>query len=144
MSTTVRDRSAGPFDLTKTPIHLGLGAGATSGALPIAGFAFDGPSFETYMRDHCADGVGGRLLMVETSPTDWPIWERHDAGDEIVMVLAGRAEFIQEIDGEERRLEVGPGQTMINPQGVWHTADVIEAMRALYITPIAGTEHRPR
>ena len=63
---------------------------------------------------------------------------------EIVIVLEGRAEFIQEVDGEQRRTAVGPGSTMINPVGVWHTADVEEPMKAIYITPCPGTQHRPR
>jgi hypothetical protein len=33
---------------------------------------------------------------------------------------------------------------MINPAGVWHTADVEEPMKAIYITPCPGTQHRPR
>jgi hypothetical protein len=37
-----------------------------------------------------------------------------------------------------------PCQAMINPAGVWHTADVHEPVRFMTITPGQGTEHRPR
>ena len=65
-------------------------------------------------------------------------------GADFSMLLEGKAEFVQQIDGEERRTPVGPGATMINPAGVWHTADVTEPLRAIYITPCPGTQHRPR
>jgi hypothetical protein len=61
-----------------------------------------------------------------------------------VIVLEGKAEFIQQIEGKEHRTAVGPGSTMINPAGVWHTADVDKPLRAIYITPCPGTQHRPR
>ena len=65
-------------------------------------------------------------------------------GDEIVIVLEGRGEFVQEIGGEERRTPVRPGVAIINPKDVWHTADVQEPLKAIYITPCPGTEHRQR
>lgn len=138
------DRSTGPFDLSSTPIHLGALAGAEKPAAPLPGFGFDGPAFQKYIADHCAAGAPGRLIMVESTPQSWPAWECHTEGDEIVIVLEGKAEFIQEIGGEERRTGVGPGSAIINPAGVWHTADVEEPLRAIYITPCPGTQHRER
>ena len=138
------DRSTGPFDLSESPIHLGSRAGAENPAAALPGFGFDGPAFEAYIAAHCADGAPGRLVMVESTPGDWPVWECHTEGDEIVIVLEGKVEFIQEIDGEERHMAVGPGSAIINPKGVWHTADVEEPMKAIYITPCPGTQHRER
>lgn len=134
----------GPFDLAKTPIHVGSLAGTSEAAVPLEGFGFDGPSFGAYIDRHCKPGAPGRLVMVETTPTNWPAWECHTEGDEIVIVLEGKAEFIQEIAGEEVRTPVGPGSALINPVGVWHTADVQEPLKAVYITPCPGTESRPR
>jgi hypothetical protein len=37
-----------------------------------------------------------------------------------------------------------PGEAMVNPRGVWHTADVHEPGKGLFVTPGRGTEHRPR
>jgi hypothetical protein len=48
------------------------------------------------------------------------------------------------LDGREQRAGMGSGQAITNPAGVWHTCDVHEPGRALYITPGRGTEHRPR
>jgi hypothetical protein len=39
---------------------------------------------------------------------------------------------------------VGPGSTLTNPAGVWHTADVEQPLKAIYITPCPGTRHRAR
>jgi len=133
----------GPFDLSITPIHLETG-GPEAPAVPLGGFGYDGPSFMKYIEAHCRQGAPGRLIMVESTPGDWPAWECHHEGDEIVIVLEGTADFIQQIDGEERRMSVKPGSTIINPRGVWHTANVTVPLKAVYITPCPGTEHRAR
>ena len=133
----------GPFDLTKSPIHLNDAAGARP-AVPIEGFGYDGPSFGAYVEAHCPEGDPGRLMMIETTPADWPAWEKHTDADEIVYVLSGRGEFIQDIDGEHVRIPVTAGQAIINPKDVWHTADVTESITAIYLTPCPGTEHKPR
>jgi mannose-6-phosphate isomerase-like protein (cupin superfamily) len=138
------DRPTGPFDLGSTPIHLGSVAADAPAALPLPDFGFDGPAFQAYVEAHCTPDSPGRLIMVESTPGNWPAWECHTEGDEIVIVLEGRAEFIQEMDGGERRTAVGPGSAIINPKGVWHTADVSEPLKAIYITPCPGTEHRVR
>ena len=74
----------------------------------------------------------------------WDSWERHPAGEEIVVLVSGRVDLIQEIDGEERVVALTPGTAVINPRNVWHTANVHEPGDALFITPGRGTEHRPR
>ena len=71
-------------------------------------------------------------------------WERHPAGDEVVVALSGHQTLIQEVDGRQHRIELHAGQAVINPRGVWHTADIHEPGSALFITPGRGTEHRPR
>jgi len=134
----------GPFDLSSTPIHLGSEAGGEDSAVPLPGFGFDPPAFESYIAEHCKPGAPGRLVMVETTPSDWRSWECHSEGDEIVIVLEGKGEFIQQIDGEDRRTAVSPGTTLVNPKGVWHTADVEVSIKAIYITPCPGTQHRQR
>jgi len=134
----------GPFDLSRSPIHLSTPAAGRPSAVPMHNFGFDGPSFEAYIAAQCTDADPGRLVMIETSPVDWGAWECHHLGDELVIVLEGEAEFIQQIDGEERRFKVRPGDTVINPPGVWHTANVTKPLRAIYITPCPGTEHRVR
>jgi len=143
-SAPATDRPTGPFDLSTTPIHLDSRVGADHPAVPILGFSHDESAFEAYVAKYCTSDAPGRLVMTYTSPTHWPGWECHTAGDELVIVLEGKGTFIQEIGGEVRRTPVGPGSTMINPAGVWHTADVDEPMKAVYITPCPGTQHRAR
>ena len=82
--------------------------------------------------------------MIERSPADWPVWECHPQGDEPVLVLSGRAVFIQALDAGDQHIEDGAGEALVNPAGVWHTADVHEPLTALYLTPCPGTEHRAR
>lgn len=135
--------SVGPFDLSVTPIHLDSVNESENPAVPLLNFGFDGPSFEAYISKHCSAGPG-RLVMIEATPTNWMHWECHTLGDELVIVLEGRADFIQERDGENLVLPVQAGSTIINPKGVWHTADVSESLKAIYITPCKGTEHRER
>jgi mannose-6-phosphate isomerase-like protein (cupin superfamily) len=128
------------FDLEKTYVHLGLG----SVAYPIEDFAWTPEFLEHYEASTRPDGAEGRLVCVSSQAADWKMWERHPAGDELVVQLSGRAILVQEIDGVSHRIELGPGEAAINPRGAWHTADVIEAGRVLFVTPGLGTEHRPR
>ncbi len=80
------------------------------------------------------------LLPQEAS---WDSWERHPAGEELVVLISGRIDVVQELDGAEHVVELRPGQAMVNPVGVWHTARVHEPGLALFITPGEGTEGRP-
>ncbi|MEM7020647.1 MAG: hypothetical protein AAF512_25305, partial [Pseudomonadota bacterium] len=72
MSTAVT-----PYDLSKTPLHLG-----DTNVLPIEGFNFDGPSFVAYTEQHCSADSPNRLMFIEESPVDWGAWECHMDGDE--------------------------------------------------------------
>ncbi len=126
--------------LDTDPIHL---SGSLQ-AIPVTSFEFTPDGFETYMAAQCSAEDPGRIVMIEHSPADWAMWERHTAGDEVVILISGTARFIQEIDGEAVEQIVSSGQAIINPAGVWHTADVAEPFSAVYLTPCPGTEHRPR
>jgi mannose-6-phosphate isomerase-like protein (cupin superfamily) len=128
------------FDLSVTFVHLGLGA--TVVELP--GFSWTKEYLDGYEELTAGDGIDGRLVTMSPQEHTWTTWERHPAGEELVVQLSGRAVLIQDLPEGENRLELGPGQAAINPKGVWHTADVIEAGTALFITPGRGTSHRPR
>ena len=138
--TTTDTEPAAPFDLATTPIHLGLGATA----VPLEDFSWSAERMAEYDEMAAPDGIEGRLVTLGELDASWDTWERHPAGQEIVVVLHGRADLIQEIDGEHHRVELTAGQAVINPPGVWHTTDVHEPGQVLFITPGAGTEHRPR
>jgi quercetin dioxygenase-like cupin family protein len=121
-------------------VHIGLG----STLRPFHDWSWDEPTLTRYASETAADGAEGRMVTMNEQAESWPTWERHPAGEELVILLEGRIELIQEIDGDERRVELRAGQALINPPGVWHTADVHEPGRGLFITPGTGTEHKPR
>jgi mannose-6-phosphate isomerase-like protein (cupin superfamily) len=130
----------GPFDLARFPVHLGLGA--TVERLE----EFDGSPdwYERYGRAHAADGAEGRLVSLHTFAESWDTWEMHPSGEELVACVAGRITLHQEIDGEDRTVVLEAGQAIVNPPGVWHTADVDDRVTALFVTAGTGTEIRAR
>lgn len=141
MSTETNERtSTEPFVLADTPVHLGLG----STAEPLHGFSWDPSFFAGYAERTASDGDEARLVTMFPMDASWTSWERHPAGAEVVLLVSGHVVLIQEVDGEERRVEVRAGEAIINPPGVWHTADVIEPGDAVFVTAGVGTEHRPR
>ena len=85
----------------------------------------------------------GTLVAGYVSTEDWPNWEMHPAGDEVLVLLDGRMTLILDEPAGERRVEITAGSTCIVPKGVWHRALVPEVSRFLGITYGAGTTHRP-
>jgi len=128
------------FDLSTTHVHLGLG----SRAIPIPDFQWTPDFLVRYAAEHGSDGAEGRLVMMGSGDSSWTTWERHPAGEELVVVVSGRMTLVQELDGVEHRIELREGQAAINPRNVWHTSDMTDSCSTLFITPGQGTEHRPR
>lgn len=130
----------GAFDLSTTHVHLGLGARA----IPLPDFEWSSEYLDAYTDRFAGDGDDGRLVTMGRNGESWTSWERHPAGEEVVVLLSGRVDLIQRVGDDERRIPLVPGHAVINPTGVWHTADVHEPGDALFITPGRGTEHEPR
>lgn len=128
------------FDLTQTHVHLSIDGSAT--VLP--DFQWNPEALAAYGERFAADGDAGRIVCAFDQPASWDSWERHPAGEEIVVLLSGRVDLLQEVDGEVRRVPLQPGEAAVNPPGVWHTADVHVPGMALFVTPGQGTEHKPR
>lgn len=131
---------SGAPDLRTFPVHLGLGARVA--AQP----AFAGMEwYEGYAARTAADGVEGRLVSLHDFAADWPMWEMHPVGDELVVCLSGTMTLVQEHpDGRVERTVLAPGEYAINAAGVWHTADVAQPCSALFVTAGQGTQHRGR
>jgi mannose-6-phosphate isomerase-like protein (cupin superfamily) len=127
-------------DLRSVPLHLGVG----SRAVPVPDWGWSQEQLAAYEERYAADGREGRLVMMFEQADSWDSWERHPAGDEVVVLVSGRADLLQELDGCVQRIPMAPGEAVINPAGVWHTAEVSEPGTVLTITPGQGTEHRPR
>lgn len=127
-------------DLRTHPIHLGLGATAVPQP-EFAGISW----YEAYARRTAADGAEGRLVSLYEFTESWDSWEKHPAGDELVVCLSGEITLIQELaDGTTSSTTLRPFEYTVNAPGVWHTADVAERATALFITAGQATEHRPR
>jgi mannose-6-phosphate isomerase-like protein (cupin superfamily) len=127
------------FNLSDVFIHLGVGSTAT----PLPDFAWSPEYLAGYEERFAGDGAEGRLICVMPQEETWDSWERHPAGDEVVVLLSGRVDLVQDLDGAEHVVELRPGQAVINPAGVWHTARVHEPGVALFVTPGRGTEAKP-
>ena len=66
-----------PPNLTKHPIHLGLGA--TAEVEPL--FTGEMEWYQGYGERHGeADGVEGRLVSMHTFTESWDVWEMHPLG----------------------------------------------------------------
>ena len=67
-------------------------------------------------------------------------WERHRAGDEIVLVLEGSTTIILRIDGVEHRYPLGVRELVVVPGGVWHRFETRHEVKVLSVTP-QPTDH---
>ncbi len=128
------------IDITTVPIHLGLGGTA----VPVQDFEWSDERLAAYERATRADGPDGRMAMMFHMVGSWTTWERHPLGAEVVIACTGTHRFVQQLPDGEVAEEISAGQALINPAGVWHTADSGDGGWVMTITPGLGTEHRPR
>ena len=83
------------------------------------------------------------LVSCHSFHSDWPTWEMHPNGDEIVCLLSGSATFVLELGDRTESIELtGSGSYVVVPTGTWHTARTRSSARMLFITPGEGTQHR--
>jgi mannose-6-phosphate isomerase-like protein (cupin superfamily) len=86
----------------------------------------------------------GRVLVARFDfERDWPTWEMHPNGDEIVVLLSGAARMV--LGREERRVAhlSQAGEFVVVPRGTWHTAQVDTPTSMLFVTPGEGTANEP-
>jgi len=82
------------------------------------------------------------LVSAHEFSEDWPTWEKHPAGDEMVVLLSGRAAFVLRRKSGDETIELAkPGSYVIVPRDTWHTARINEATSMLFITPGEGTQN---
>jgi len=85
---------------------------------------------------------GHLLISSHEFNGDWPTWERHPAGDEIVMLLSGAVTLVLKTESGEESVSLdAPGAFVVVPRNTWHTARVSAPARMLFITPGEGTEN---
>ena len=67
-------------------------------------------------------------------------WERHESGDEIVLVLEGTTTVVLLSAGAEQRVQLGAGELVVVPKGVWHRFESSKSLKVMSVTP-ARTGH---
>ena len=121
------------FALGRNYIH--LADGGTSAQVPV------GPDFWQRIGERRELHEGRLLTFFHLGPGNVH-WERHPAGDEILILLSGATALLVEEDGKQRRVRLKAGEAFIVPRGLWHAFDVSEPGDLLAITPGEGTEMR--
>jgi mannose-6-phosphate isomerase-like protein (cupin superfamily) len=67
-------------------------------------------------------------------------WERHESGDELVLVLEGTTTVVLLSAGAERHVQLGAGELVVVPEGVWHRFESSKSLKVMSVTP-APTGH---
>ena len=88
-------------------------------------------------------GSMSRMISFGEFASDWTTWEKHPAGEELVMLLDGEVELWLEQGGEVTRVTLAaPGEYVLVPRDTWHTAKTRRPSRMLFVTPGKGTQNR--
>jgi mannose-6-phosphate isomerase-like protein (cupin superfamily) len=67
-------------------------------------------------------------------------WERHEAGDEIVLVLEGTTTVVL-LDAEaDKHIPLAAGELVVVPKGMWHRFESSKSLKVVSVTP-APTDH---
>lgn len=90
------------------------------------------------------DNFRGHQLVSSLNFTrDWPTWEVHPHGDEVVMLLSGAARLVLDEPGGHRVVELSKaGDYVIVPKATWHTAKIAVPTAMLFVTPGEATQNR--
>lgn len=127
----------GPHDLNETRLVLGPEGEGTLLAV--------GPSFYEKLDKQFGDFSGHVLIQQFEFEEAWPTWEMHPEGDEFVYLLEGDTDMLLFENGKEERVNVStPGEYVVVPRGVWHTAQPKERTRLLFVTPGEDTQNAER
>ena len=123
------------FDPRTTYVTLGSDGKATR--LP------GGDAFWTLPEAEMAALGHGWLVSEFAFGADWPNWEMHPNGDELVYLLAGSVDLMLEQPQGVAVLAMRGTGAVVVPRGIWHTAKVLLPSRMLHVTLGAGTQTRP-
>jgi hypothetical protein len=122
------------FDLGRSYVWLDSGGSAR---LEVAGSEFW--SALEAGRLHTGERLLGTIPLA-----DFPHWEMHPAGDEILLALSGAAELVLDFASGEKRVSLTrETPCYIVPQGIWHRLLVREPGLLMFLTAGTGTQHRP-
>jgi mannose-6-phosphate isomerase-like protein (cupin superfamily) len=134
---------AEPMIHDPSEVYLHLGIGPEVGTEPVT------PEFWPTIHER-TDLQDGRLITGVSTVGNWPTWEMHPNGDEVIVVTEGSCKFTLDDDRDEagngtitEHVVTAP-EYIVVPAGHWHTLDEIVPGRALVITWGEGTRIRPR
>jgi len=90
------------------------------------------------------DNFKNHLLIASHRFGDnWPTWEVHPHGDEVVCLTSGDAEFVMRQNGVDSTVRLSsPGAFVVVPRNTWHTALIHAPSTMIFITPGQATENR--
>jgi hypothetical protein len=124
------------FDLETTYVHLSDG--------PAAKLAPVTPDFWQTI-DASPELRGGRLVTAHRFTQDWPHWELHPAGEELVVLVSGAVDLeLEDARGARSTLPLRGRGALLIPRGTWHWARVHEPSELRFVTYGEGTRHRGR
>jgi hypothetical protein len=88
---------------------------------------------------------GGRLGPASRFTQDWPHWEMHPAGEELVVLASGSVELeLEDPNGERTQLALRGRGAVLIPRGSWHWARVHAPSEMWFVTYGEGTRQRAR
>jgi mannose-6-phosphate isomerase-like protein (cupin superfamily) len=90
-------------------------------------------AIDTFDFHGCGCGVGAIVGR--------PPWERHNGGDELLLVLSGSSRLTLLLRDGPASETLLPGALAVVPQGTWHSNDAPDGVTMLYMTPLEGNEH---
>jgi mannose-6-phosphate isomerase-like protein (cupin superfamily) len=100
-------------------------------------------SLYSRLDDNYNQFAGHELVSCFEFSENWSSWEIHPNGDEVVLLMSGKVEFIIDLPDGLKSVElVDVGDYAIVPKNTWHTAKTSIPTKVLFITPGEGTAHK--
>jgi mannose-6-phosphate isomerase-like protein (cupin superfamily) len=69
--------------------------------------------------------------------------EVHPDGDELLYLVSGAVTVRLELPGGDRDVDLGAGDAVVVPRGIWHRITLREPGRLIHITPGPNGDARP-
>jgi mannose-6-phosphate isomerase-like protein (cupin superfamily) len=69
--------------------------------------------------------------------------EMHPDGDELLYLVSGAVTVTLELSGGDTQVDLGAGDAIVIPQGVWHKITTVEPGQLIHITPGPSGDARP-
>lgn len=124
--------------LNLSSTYLRLRPDASAEKLPV-----DDTFWPRIMSGELGDFHNEFLITMHCYDTDWPNWEMHPNGDEIVCLISGEVRFLLETDDGIETVDLkNSGDYVVVPKGTWHTSNTSTRSTLLFLTPGEGTQHR--